>query len=143
MQTATQDVYDLVPFVHVADVEASLAFYAMLGFGTEQILKDGHGRAFWARARSGKGQIMFSQADSAVDAGQQAVLFYMYSADVAALRRQLLASGLHNGGTYRGGEAPNGGRRVVYEVAHPFYMKAGEVRVVDPDGYVILVGQME
>ncbi len=27
------------------------------------------------------------------------------------------------------------------EVEHPFYMPSGEFRVVDPDGYVLLVGQ--
>ena len=132
----------LVPFVHVLDVEASLAFYALLGFVPENVMKDAHGSAFWALARSGKGEIMFARADGPVDPEQQAVLFYMYSTDVAGLRRHLLAGGLHDGGTYRGSKGPNDGRRVVFDVAHPHYMQAGEVRVADPDGYCILVGQL-
>jgi hypothetical protein len=28
------------------------------------------------------------------------------------------------------------------EIHHPHYMPAGEIRVVDPDGYVLLVGQL-
>ena len=133
----------LVPFVHVADVEASLAFYALLGFVAQRAMKDARGRTFWALAQSDKAEIMFARADGPVDAEQQAVLFYMYSTDVAGLRRHLLGSGLHNGGPYSGAKSPNDGPRMVFEVAHPDYMQAGEMRVADPDGYCILVGQLE
>ncbi len=133
----------LVPFVHVADVEASLAFYALLGFVPQNAMKDGQGCMFWALAQSAKAEIMLARADGPVDAGQQAVLFYMYSADVAALRRHLLADGLRDGGEYGGAASPGDGSRMVFEVAHPHYMRAGEVRIADLDGYVILVGQLE
>jgi hypothetical protein len=138
----------LVPFVHVADVEASLAFYALLGFETRHVMRDGAGRAFWALAQSGGkdtgegAEIMFARADGPVDPAQQAVLFYMYSSDVAGLRAGLLAGGLHDGGVYRGLPGPNRGRRVVFEVATQHYMPGGEVRVADPDGYCVLVGQL-
>lgn len=26
-------------------------------------------------------------------------------------------------------------------ISHPFYMEKGEIRVADPDGYVLLIGQ--
>ncbi len=132
----------LVPFVHVANVESSLAFYALLGFAPASALKDPRGRTFWALARSGGAEIMFAGASCPVVPEQQAVLFYMYCTDVAGLRRQLLASGLHDGGTYCGAKGPNDGRRVVFEVAHPDYMPSGEIRIADPDGYCILVGQL-
>jgi hypothetical protein len=35
-----------------------------------------------------------------------------------------------------------GGGIDVGEIEYPFYMPAGEFRVVDPDGYVLLVGQL-
>ncbi len=133
----------LVPFVHVGDVEASLAFYVLLGFAAQNTMKDASGRVFWALAQSGKGEIMLARADGRVDATQQAVLFYMYSTDVAALRRHLLDSGVRDGGKYSGAFSAGDGPRVVFEVAHPDYMQAGEVRIVDPDGYVILVGELE
>ena len=133
----------LVPFVHVADVEASLAFYALLGFVPQNVMKDAGGRAFWALAQSGKGEIMLARADGRVDAEQQAVLFYMYSTDVAGLRRHLLESGLHDGVAFRGGKGPNEGRRVAFEVTPRDYMPGGEMRITDLDGYVILVGQLE
>jgi hypothetical protein len=31
----------------------------------------------------------------------------------------------------------------VGEIEHPSYMPAGELRVLDPDGYVVLVGQLD
>lgn len=131
-----------VPFVHVADVEASLAFYAQLGFSAQSVMKDPAGRAFWALAQSGQAEMMFARASGPIDAAQQAVLFYMYCTDVAGLREQLLASGLYDGRVYNGVNSPNDGRRIVFTVAHPEYMPAGEVRVGDPDGYVILIGQL-
>jgi len=105
-------------------------------------MKDARGCAFWALAESGKAEIMLARADGPIDPEQQAVIFYMYSTDVAGLRRHLLGNGLHDGGRYCGAAGPNDGRRVVFEVAHPDYMQAGEVRVADPDGYCILVGQL-
>lgn len=114
----------------------------MLGFAPQSVMKDAHGVASWALARSGGAEIMFARADGPIDAGQQAVIFYMYSTDVAALRGDLLRGGLHDGGAFRGLPGPNGGRRVVFSVAQPHYMQAGEMRVSDPDGYCILVGQL-
>lgn len=139
---AACSVTDLVPFVHVADVEASLHFYSLLGFATQRSMQDGAGRTFWARARSGVGEIMFARADGPVDSAQQAVLFYMYSDDVVALRKHLLACGVHDGAAFHGQPGPNGGRCVVFEVMRPHYMPAGELRVSDPDAYCILIGQL-
>jgi hypothetical protein len=31
----------------------------------------------------------------------------------------------------------------VGDFQHPFYMPAGEFRAIDPDGYVLLVGQLD
>ncbi len=145
----------LIPMAHVRSVQASIEFYAHLGFGCVSRLDGLDGRPFWAMLRSprtatqGGAELMLAAADSAIDAGQQAVLFYMYTADVSAIRRRLLDAGLPDGGQYRGQALPSlapGGDpidyRVVYEIARPHYMPMGEVRVHDPDGYVLLVGQL-
>lgn len=132
----------LVPFVHVVDVDLSIGFYATLGFSPRNVMKEACGRAFWARLQSGAGEIMLARADGPVDAGQQAVLFYMYSEDVAALRRHLLASGLRDAGVYSGAASPEHGPRSVFHISRPHHMPAGEMRIADPDGYVILVGQL-
>ena len=68
---------------------------------------------------------MLAQADGPIDPEQQAVLFYCWSPDVRALRDELVAAGVEVG-----------------EIHHPFYMRAGEFRIADPDGYVVLVGQL-
>ncbi len=132
----------LVPMLHVADVERSLTFYALLGFVPRGRVRGESGRTNWADAASDFAEVMFAQADGDPIAEQQAVLFYMYGSDVAALRRHLLDCGLHDGGPFCGAPGPNGGRRVVFDVSRPFYMPDGEIRVHDPDGYVILVGQI-
>jgi hypothetical protein len=66
-----------------------------------------------------------AQADGAVDPSQQAVLSYCWSRDVEGLHAELRRAGI-----------------VAGEIEHPFYMPAGEFRVADPDGCVLLVGQL-
>ncbi len=138
----TASIHRLVPYVHVADVEASLAFYTTLGFTPVNVMKDVDGKMFWVLARSAAAEIMLAQASGPIDAEQQAVLFYMYSPDLSTLRVALLESGLRDAGIYRGERSPDHTTRMVHAIAHPAHMKNGELRVVDPDGYVILIGQL-
>jgi len=69
---------------------------------------------------------MLSAASEPVNPQAQAVLFYLYVPGVAAFREQLGARGLRVG-----------------ELQQFFYAKDGEFRIVDPDGYVLLVGQAD
>ena len=133
----------LVPYVHVADVEASLAFYTMLGFTPVKAMKDDDGKMFWVLARSAAAEIMLAQSSGPIDAEQQAVLFYMYGPDLSALRANLIERGLRDAGTYSGARSQDDTTRMVHEIAHPHHMKSGEMRIIDPDGYVILVGQLD
>ncbi len=146
---AAHTVQRMVTFAHVVDLEASLAFYSLLGFTPGDVLGDEKGKAFWAFASSGRGirgsgraEIMFARASGPVDASVQAVLFYMYCDNVAALRQQLLQAGVRDGGRFTGC-AGQDSPRAVFEVAYPHYMERGELRVSDPDGYCILIGQLE
>ena len=116
--TSIRAVNRLVPFVHVADVDASLDFYALLGFVQNNTLRDPAGRAFWSLAQSGNAEIMFSRASGPIDPAQQAVLFYMYSTDVAALRRHLLAKGLHDGARLADINIPGGEIAQLREMVH-------------------------
>jgi hypothetical protein len=59
-----------------------------------------------------------------VIASHQAVLFYLYSPELIALREHLLASGVK-----------------AATIKYPEYMPKGEIRVDDPDGYCLLIGQ--
>jgi hypothetical protein len=51
-------------------------------------------------------------------------LFYLYSPELIALREHLLGNGVK-----------------VSPITYPDYMPKGEIRVEDPDGYVLLIGQ--
>lgn len=132
----------LAPFAHVADVERSLAFYVLMGFTRRTAHAAPSGRTVWADAVSGDARLMLAQSSGPIPADQQAVLFYMYCNDVAALRTRLLKHGVHDGGPYDGKANTSPVRTMVFNLAFPFYMPAGELRVHDPDGYVILVGQL-
>lgn len=136
-------VHGLIPMAHVADVEASVRFYERLGFdvASRNVV---HGRTTWASLSVGQAMLMLTLASGPIDAGQQAVLFYLYCDDVRALRERLISEGVTSAGPFGGvplDSTPNAGRAVVYDVATPFYMPAGELRIHDPDAYCLLVGQ--
>jgi hypothetical protein len=67
---------------------------------------------------------MVAQAEEPVVPEQQAVLFYMFTPDLAALREQLEDAGVPVG-----------------EIGSPDYMPGGEMRLEDPDRYVLLIAQ--
>lgn len=141
-------VFDHVPMAHVASVDSSIEFYTKLGFACESRFTDERQQAYYAAICADAAELMLVRANGPVIASQQAVLFYMYTADVVALREYLLASGLQDGGVYAARptagqpcENENVETSIVYSVTQPFYMPEGEIRIHDPDGYVILVGQ--
>lgn len=118
-------------YAHVADVPRSIAFYSKLGLEA-RATHEVDGRTVWAfmttseNTRVQSTGLMLAEGNGAIDAGVQAVLFYCWTQDVQALRDELVSEGLDVG-----------------RVNHPFYMRAGEIRVVDPDGYVLMIGQLD
>jgi uncharacterized glyoxalase superfamily protein PhnB len=120
-----QRVSGLVPFVHVDDVERSIAFYYHLGFIVTSIYKY-RGVPVWAELRSEGAELMISTDGDSVDAAGQGVLFYLYSDNLAALREQLLDHGIQVGEIVEGTPGP-----------------LQEMRATDPDGYVLMVAQLE
>jgi hypothetical protein len=89
-------------------------------------LKTKQGDLQWAHVACQGAELMFARASGPIVASQQAVLFYLYSPDLIALRTHLLDCGVH-----------------VSNLTYPAYMPKGEVRVEDPDGYVLLIGQAD
>ncbi len=61
-----------------------------------------------------------------IDPAGQGVLFYLYSRDLAALRAQLLSAGIDAGEILDGTPGP-----------------LRQMRVLDPDGYVLVVAEIE
>ncbi len=139
---------DLVAMAHVANVDRSLEFYAYLGFTCDSRFSHSDGSTNYASISSGHARLMLVRASGPIDPAQQAVLFYLYSPDVHGLRQHLLDRGLPNAGIPPG-ERPPGvdpppppTGPVLFEIKRPFYMPAGELRVHDPDGYCLLIGQL-
>ena len=109
--------------VFVAEVERSIEFYEQLGFEVgNTFTQEGATKPTWAWLSCGDAQIMLAAADKPVVADQQRVLFYLYTDDVAAAQAALASAGLSPG-----------------EISTPFYAPRGEFKVVDPDGYVLMV----
>jgi catechol 2,3-dioxygenase-like lactoylglutathione lyase family enzyme len=137
--------FGLVPMLHVRDLEASTRFYGHLGFRRVGEHRNG-GKLVWCHLSTTSSELFLSQASGVVPADQHAVLLYLYSLDVVALRTDLLAAGLLDSGPLLHGRLPEQDGRHwpngrVFPVQKPFYMPEGELRLEDPDGYVILVGQ--
>ena len=65
---------------------------------------------------------MLSEASAPVVVESQAVLFYIYCPDVAAYREQLIQAGVDAG-----------------PIEYPCSAARGEFRVIDPDGYVLMI----
>ena len=106
----------LVAFAHVADVERSIKFYADLGFKAENtVVASGQNTPVWAWLESEQANLMVGLASG---------LFYLYFESIEETRANLVQLG----------HAPG-------EIKYPFYMPAGECRLVDPDGYVLMLAQ--
>lgn len=144
MSTPIQ-VDSLAPFIHVTDVERSIAFYARLGYAVVNRIDDPQGKACWAFLKSGAAQLMLSRASGPIDASVQAVMFYHYCEDVRSLRAHLLAASLRDGGRYAGVPLDRAAsdHTTVFQVTSPGWLPAGEMRLHDPDGYTVMVGQLK
>jgi ketosteroid isomerase-like protein len=124
-QPPEQRVTSLIPFVHVEDVQRSIDFYHHLGFTLASVYKY-KGTPVWAELESERAQLMVSTDGDPIDPAGQGVLFYLYSADLAALRDQLLEAGVEAGPIEDGTPGP---RR--------------EMKLTDPDGYELMVAETE
>ncbi len=116
----------LIPLAHAADVQRSVDFYRKLGMEVLGSLRNPSGGLQWVHLTCEHAHLMFARASEPVLASQQAVLFYLYSPNLVALREHLLTAGVK-----------------VSAVTYPDYMPKGEIRVEDPDGYVLLIGQAD
>ncbi len=113
----------LVPMAFVKDVELSIKFYERIGFTVgNTFVPPGTSAPTWAWLESDRAQLMLARATEPVVPSQQAVLFYVYYDDVPATRTALSETGLDPG-----------------PMAYPFYAPKGEFRLVDPDGYVLMI----
>jgi catechol 2,3-dioxygenase-like lactoylglutathione lyase family enzyme len=83
-------VRDLIPFLHVRDVEASIAFYEKLGLEVDDTYTQG-GRLVWASMRSGAAALMLAEAPGPIEPTGSRHFFY--TEDLAGLRQGLIDAG--------------------------------------------------
>jgi hypothetical protein len=67
-------------------------------------------------------RLMLALANEAIVSDEQRIHFYLYTDDVLSARDTLVEAGLTPG-----------------EITKPFYAPRGEFRLVDPDGYVLMI----
>jgi predicted enzyme related to lactoylglutathione lyase len=113
----------IVAFVHVNEMQRSLAFYQLLDLKIKNTFEP-DGQIRWAWLHSDHAAIMLACADEPVDHTVQGVLFYVYVDDVRATREALAAKGIRVG-----------------PIKTPFHAPRGEFRIEDPDGYVLVIMQ--
>jgi hypothetical protein len=122
---SVKGISDLIPFVQVKDPDRSAGFYEGLGFR----VTDTHhhaGELDWVALESGQAKLMLARASRPIARQEQAVLFYLYSEDLAGLRERLLGAGLTVGEIVDGSPGPR-----------------QEMSLTDPDGYCLMVAQID
>lgn len=113
-----------IPIAHVSDVQRTVDFYRLLGMEVRGSLRNSLGELQWVHVSCEHAHVMFSHGLEPAVAGHHAVLFYMYSPNLIALREHLLTNDVK-----------------VSEITYPEYMLRGEICLHDPDGYQLLIGQ--
>ena len=126
----TSPITGLVPMLHVADVESSVAFYQLLGFEVgNRVPPTGPMGWCWLYAPQAPDwkrgpNLMLTRGECVIDPDAQAVLFYLYATDLVGLRSELVGKGLKAG-----------------DICYPDYLPKGEFRLTDPDGYCLMIAQ--
>jgi hypothetical protein len=112
-----------VPVVYVTDVEQSAVFYALLGFSEQDRGEDGEWR--WSYLKSGEVGVLLAAGGSVWSGDPGPILPYLRVPDLDAIERALVADGAR-----------------VERMGYPAHAPGGEMKVLDPDGHGILVGQV-
>jgi hypothetical protein len=118
-------VQNLIPFVHVTNVQRSIALYELLSFEVKDTYEH-KGGLDWAALECCDAQLMLARASLPIERDKQAVLLYLYADDLQALREHLLGSGVVVGEIRDGSPGP-----------------AREMGLDDPDGWCLMVAEIE
>jgi predicted enzyme related to lactoylglutathione lyase len=113
----------IVAMIHVRSIPASIRFYETIGFTVANTFVPPDATdPTWVWLESEAASLMLARATDPVIADRQAALFYLYTDDVPTKHTELAAAGLN-----------------VSKITSPFYAPHGEFRLVDPDGYVLMI----
>ena len=122
-------VVDLVPFVLVADVERSIAFYEALGFSVVKRYEPDGRLEFAGLEATSSAKLMLARADREPDSDRESRgpgFLYLYTPDLDAFRERLIRAGTEPGEIEDGpGPGPN-----------------RQLCVIDPDGHGHMVAEL-
>ena len=114
----------MVAATYVRDIETSRVFYELLGFSEHSV-----GRAAtsgWLALQQNGLLVLLASTRPPLDVPQLPLLFYFFYDDVDAMVAILSAAGVP-----------------VTRTGHPPHALGGEVKVADPDGNTVLLGQRD
>ena len=117
-------VRSMVAAAYVKDIDASRAFYGLLGFREHS-----SGKAeisAWSVMQHEGVSVLLASAGPALDIPALPLLFYFFCEDIEAVIGVLEDTGVP-----------------VVRTGHPPHALGGEVKVLDPDGNTVLLGQRE
>jgi catechol 2,3-dioxygenase-like lactoylglutathione lyase family enzyme len=120
----TSAIESMVAATYVRDIGASRAFYELLGFH-----EDSSGKAdtaAWSYLRHGRHFLLLASTQPALGVPPLPLLFYFFLDDLGAAVAGLGAAGVE-----------------AVHMGHPPHALGGEVKVTDPDGNTVLLGQRE
>src|SRR5579859_6868563 len=107
---------------YVKDIEASRAFYELLGFA--ELRSDRGPASAWSAMRNGRDTVLLTATWPPLPVPRFPLLFYFFFEDLDALLNGLGDAGLKP-----------------VRLGHPPHAPGGEAKVTDPDGNTILLGQ--
>lgn len=117
-------VESMIASAYVRDIDVSRAFYELLGF---RVHSSGKAEtSAWSALQQGRHFVLLASTRPPLDIPRLPLLFYFYYDDLDVLVGMLRAAGVR--------AVPTG---------HPPHALGGEVRLADPDGNTLLLGQRE
>jgi catechol 2,3-dioxygenase-like lactoylglutathione lyase family enzyme len=117
-------VQSMIAAAYVTDIEASRAFYGLLGL-REHSSGKAEGSAWSVMQHEGV-SVLLAATGPAVDIPALPLLFYLFYDDIEAVVEVLQEAGVP-----------------VTRTGHPPHALGGEAKVLDPDGNTVLLGQRE
>jgi catechol 2,3-dioxygenase-like lactoylglutathione lyase family enzyme len=120
----TPGLQSMVAVTYVRDIETSRAFYGLLGFHEEQ---SGAGPASgWLVLEQNGHSVLLASSQPPLDIPPLPLLFYFFVDDLDALVSEIRAAGAQ-----------------ADHLGCPPHARGGEVKLLDPDGNTVLLGQAE
>jgi catechol 2,3-dioxygenase-like lactoylglutathione lyase family enzyme len=120
----TAAVQSIVAVTYVRDLDKSRAFYELLGFHQESSGKAA--ASAWSALRSAESSVVLTATQPPLDIPRLPLLFYFYYADLSAAVDAVRAAGV-----------------TADHLGYPPHARGGEVKLLDPDGNTVLLGQRE